>query len=251
MVKFPVYFLHLWLPKAHVEAPTVARMLLAGLLLKLGCVGFVRVIGSIGFYRVFFWLFLSFLGMVVSSLSCVFQRDVKSLAAYSSVVHMRMFLMVLVRMCIIGKGAGFLMLLGHGFTSAILFYLIGVFYSCTSSRVVYYFVGFFGGGLFFVFLLCLVFISNIGVPPSLSFFSEFLAVGSMYYGFLLGFVVLGVYLFLSFYYSVYIISIGLIGFSFFCFEVFSLGLCVPFLLIMYNVFWLVIFFCGFKLSLNC
>lgn len=49
MVKFPVYFLHLWLPKAHVEAPTTARMLLAGLLLKLGTAGFLRILGSINF----------------------------------------------------------------------------------------------------------------------------------------------------------------------------------------------------------
>lgn len=49
MMKFPVYFLHLWLPKAHVEAPTTASMLLAGLLLKLGTIGFLRIIGSLNF----------------------------------------------------------------------------------------------------------------------------------------------------------------------------------------------------------
>lgn len=49
MIKFPVYFLHLWLPKAHVEAPTTASILLAGLLLKLGTAGFLRVIGRINF----------------------------------------------------------------------------------------------------------------------------------------------------------------------------------------------------------
>lgn len=49
IMKFPVYFLHLWLPKAHVEAPTTASMLLAGLLLKLGTAGFLRILGSINF----------------------------------------------------------------------------------------------------------------------------------------------------------------------------------------------------------
>lgn len=50
IMKFPVYFLHLWLPKAHVEAPTVGRILLAGLLLKLGTVGYMRIISSLLYY---------------------------------------------------------------------------------------------------------------------------------------------------------------------------------------------------------
>uniref|UniRef100_A0A0K0EK50 NADH-ubiquinone oxidoreductase chain 4 n=1 Tax=Strongyloides stercoralis TaxID=6248 RepID=A0A0K0EK50_STRER len=87
-MKFPVFFLHLWLPKAHVEAPTSASILLAGLLLKFGTVGFVRIIKSLSYCHINYWFFFSVLGMFISCFVCVFQSDFKSLAAYSSVVHM-------------------------------------------------------------------------------------------------------------------------------------------------------------------
>jgi len=95
IIKFPVYFLHLWLPKAHVESPTTGRILLAGLLLKLGTAGFVRLLKVLRFRFTYFWILISFLGMLLGALCCIFQSDSKSLAAYSSISHIRFLLISL------------------------------------------------------------------------------------------------------------------------------------------------------------
>jgi NADH-ubiquinone oxidoreductase chain 4 len=94
-IKFPVYFLHFWLPKAHVEAPTSARMLLAGLLLKLGTGGFLRLIFLLKYQFVGGAFFVALLGRFFCSIMCFFQRDLKALAALSSVNHMSFLLLLL------------------------------------------------------------------------------------------------------------------------------------------------------------
>jgi len=98
LIKFPVYFLHLWLPKAHVEAPTSASMLLAGLLLKLGTGGFLRLVFLIKYNFDSFLFFISFFGVILGGFFCFFQRDLKSLSAFSSINHMS-FLLVLLLSC--------------------------------------------------------------------------------------------------------------------------------------------------------
>uniref|UniRef100_A0A0K0DRN6 NADH-ubiquinone oxidoreductase chain 4 n=1 Tax=Angiostrongylus cantonensis TaxID=6313 RepID=A0A0K0DRN6_ANGCA len=120
---------------AHVEAPTTARILLAGLLLKLGTAGFLRILGSINFSYNNFWLFLSLLGIVLSAFRCLFQRDSKSLAAYSSVTHIRFLLLAIRVLFIRGKVARILMILAHGYTSTLMFYLIGEFFHVRSRRI--------------------------------------------------------------------------------------------------------------------
>lgn len=236
IVKFPVYFLHLWLPKAHVEAPTSASIILAGLLLKLGCVGFIRIMKGLSYCNSFFWLVLAVLGMVLCSLSCIMQSDVKSLAAYSSVVHISMFMFLLVGFDLVGKRSGILILFCHGITSVLMFYLIGEFYYKVSRRLIYYFSGFFGGVSIFYLVFVFVFLSNLGVPLSLSFFGEFAFVFSFFGIYFFGFLIIGLYLFFSFYYSIYVIGSGLIGSSGFVFEVFNVCLCFPFVLMTYNFF---------------
>ncbi|KAK6020845.1 NADH-ubiquinone/plastoquinone family protein, partial [Ostertagia ostertagi] len=121
----------------HVEAPTTARMLLAG---------------------------------------CVFQSDSKSLAAYSSVTHIS-FLLLSLRMLILrGKLSGLMIMLAHGYTSTLIFYIIGEFYHARSSRIIYFLNSFLSSRILFGILFSLVFLSNSGVPPSLSFLSEFIII---------------------------------------------------------------------------
>lgn len=187
LMKFPVYFLHLWLPKAHVEAPTSASIFLAGLLLKLGAVGFLRLLGSLGFCFSNFWFILAFFGMILAAFRCLFQRDAKSLVAYSSVVHMSFVLLSLVFVSVVGKTRRIMLILAHGYVSSLLFYLVGEFYHISGNRLIYYIRGGFGSRFVFGLLVGVAFLANSGVPFSLAFFSEFMGVMMRFIVFKLGF----------------------------------------------------------------
>lgn len=242
IMKFPVYFLHLWLPKAHVEAPTTARMLLAGLLLKLGTSGFFRIIKMFSFLHLNFWFFISFLGILISSFVCSFQRDSKSLAAYSSVTHMGFTLLCLVLLSLESKSSSLLIIIAHGFTSTLIFYFIGEFYHQSGRRMIYYLNSFLNISLFLTIFFTLTFIRNSGVPPSKSFLSEFITVlVSLNYSNSL-FLFLFVYFFFAFYYRIYFVTNFFIGKSY-NFLSSLVGLPVLFhLLIIFNILWLSFFF---------
>lgn len=101
LVKIPIFFVHLWLPKAHVEAPVSGSMILAGVMLKLGGYGFLRLIivfMGIGVDFNFVFILVSLFGGFVVSLICLRQRDIKSLVAYSSVSHMGLVLAGIITM---------------------------------------------------------------------------------------------------------------------------------------------------------
>lgn len=241
IMKFPVYFLHLWLPKAHVEAPTSARMILAGLLLKLGTAGFLRILGSFMFVNVNVWMIIAFLGIIVGAFACVFQSDAKSLAAYSSITHMGFLLLALLFISIRSKSSGLLLILAHGYTSTLIFYLIGEFYHSTNTRMIYFFNSFFCSNVFFSIVFAFVFLSNMGVPPSASFVSEFIVIGnSILYNINLFFLIF-VYFVVAFYYSLFFIACSFVGKSLVHLELFGAGLTYFLSIIIYNVFWLRLF----------
>lgn len=242
IIKFPVYFLHLWLPKAHVEAPTTARILLAGLLLKLGTAGFLRIIGSFIFIHENFWLMLSFLGMLLGSFCCIFQRDSKSLAAYSSVTHIGFLLICLVYISLQGKISSLILILAHGYTSTLIFYFIGEFYHSSNTRIIYYFNSLFSVILIFGIFVSLVFLSNAGVPPSMSFISEFISISFIYNKSQVIFVSILLYFFFAFYYSIYFITNSIMGKHFYVFSLWFNFYSIFFIIIMFNFFWLNIFF---------
>ncbi len=165
LVKLPLYFLHSWLPKAHVEAPTAGSVLLAALLLKLGSVGVLRVSC---FDFMFFVLLLGvcLFGGIVGGLCAIGQRDLKALVAYSSVSHMNFLLAVVCCGVVSGEAGAWVVMVAHGLVSRGLFYVCGVsFYGLGSRKV--YFRGIVGGVMCLVVPL-LVF-SNFGVPPSVGF----------------------------------------------------------------------------------
>nr|YP_009027252.1 NADH dehydrogenase subunit 4 [Contracaecum osculatum]AGR53832.1 NADH dehydrogenase subunit 4 [Contracaecum osculatum] len=242
MMKFPVYFLHLWLPKAHVEAPTTASMLLAGLLLKLGTAGFFRIMGSFNFVHNNLWLIVAFIGMILASFCCMFQSDAKALAAYSSVTHMSFLLMSIVFVMLSSKTSGLIMMLAHGYTSTLMFYLVGEFFHVSSSRMVYYMNSFFSSGMIIALFFAVVFLSNSGTPPSLSFMSEFVSITAALSILKFGFWIMFLYFFIAFYYSIYILMSALMGKSFIDMGIWGVGFSVPLIFMMYNIFWLSVFF---------
>ena len=122
MVKTPIYLLHIWLPKAHVEAPIGGSILLAGVMLKLGTYGLILFLPEIKLnYILSFYLSMAIIGSIVSSLICLRQRDIKSLIAYSSVVHMGFVTIGLMSGSELGYSRAIIMVIAHGISSPILF----------------------------------------------------------------------------------------------------------------------------------
>lgn len=176
--KIPVFPLHIWLPEAHVEAPTVGSVLLAGILLKLGVYGFLRISLAMFpeaslFFSPFLYLICT-LGVVYASLTAIRQTDIKRIVAYSSVAHMNLIVIGLFSFTSIGVDGALLQTISHGFVASALFFCIGILYSRYGSRSIFYY-----GGLVHVMPLYSTFfliftLANIALPGTSSFIAEFL-----------------------------------------------------------------------------
>jgi len=175
IVKLPVYIFHLWLPKAHVEAPVAGSMILAGVLLKLGGYGLIRVLPLFRAIRKLYswvWVGMGILGGAVVRLICFRQVDIKSLIAYSSVAHIGLVLAGLIRFRWWGINGATVVMVGHGLCSSGLFCLANIVYERLGSRSLIInkgLINFIPRLALWWFLLR---IGNIGAPPSLNLLGE-------------------------------------------------------------------------------
>ena len=179
LVKFPIYFFHIWLPKAHVEASARGSIILAGVLLKLGVYGIYRVIPIIS--RSVFWFiyFFSLLGAGIIRILCVRAHDFKILIAYSSVAHMGFLIRSLITANYIGVVGRLAIRIAHGFASSGLFFGAGVLYRIRRSRLMVLNRGQITWAPWFTLVWCLLCFSNIGTPPTPNFWSELFLIFSL------------------------------------------------------------------------
>lgn len=134
LIKLPIYGFHLWLPKAHVEAPVSGSMLLAALLLKLGGYGLIRVSGLLYNNMEGYVVPFCFFGSLATAIICVRQTDLKALIAYSSVGHMSLVAGGILLKKVWGVRGALMLMIAHGLISSCLFCLANLVYERTGSR---------------------------------------------------------------------------------------------------------------------
>nr|YP_010531712.1 NADH dehydrogenase subunit 4 [Aspidoscelis velox]UXX18592.1 NADH dehydrogenase subunit 4 [Aspidoscelis velox]UXX18800.1 NADH dehydrogenase subunit 4 [Aspidoscelis sexlineatus] len=177
MVKMPLYGVHLWLPKAHVEAPIPGSMILAAILLKLGGYGIIRVLpicpppNTILIYP---FMMLALWGIIMTSLIGLRQPDLKALIAYSSVGHMGLVISATLIQTHWGLSGTMLLMIAHGLTSSALFCLANMNYERTHSRALLLLQG---AQIIFPLMATwwiIASLTNMALPPTINFMGELL-----------------------------------------------------------------------------
>jgi len=180
LVKLPLYILHLWLPKAHVEAPTIGSVVLAGLLLKLGVAGLIRLINLFHLQPSQAFLLLGLGGAAIAGASIVFQRDLKALVAFASINHINFLLAALQTHTRFSQERRWWLALVHGIVASFLFSLAGGTRRKARTRTLYLVTGWgvIRSGVWWSVVLGLR--ANIGLPPTLNRISELLNISFLY-----------------------------------------------------------------------
>nr|YP_010121898.1 NADH dehydrogenase subunit 4 [Necrodes littoralis]QRF92666.1 NADH dehydrogenase subunit 4 [Necrodes littoralis] len=235
LVKMPMYFVHLWLPKAHVEAPVSGSMILAGVMLKLGGYGMMRLMVlflEIGMKINFIFIMISMIGGFFVSLICLRQSDMKSLIAYSSVAHMGLVLGGIMTLNYWGLCGALVMMLAHGLCSSGLFCLANISYERILSRSIYLNKGLINLMPSMTLWWFLLSSSNMAAPPSLNLLGEIMLINSLVSWSYICMLMLSLMSFFSAAYSLYLYAYTQHGKIYSGLYMFSMGSVREFLLLL-------------------
>ena len=181
-VKVPMFPFHTWLPDAHVQAPTSGSVILAGVLLKLGAYGFMRLslpffeYASIYFQPMIFAL--SCVAIVYTSIVALRQLDMKKMIAYSSVAHMGFVTIGIFTLTQDGINGAYFQMISHGIVSAALFLIVGVVYERHHTRMISDYSGVTNIMPKYSFFFMIFMLSSVGLPGTSGFVGEFLVIMS-------------------------------------------------------------------------
>nr|AJQ17902.1 NADH dehydrogenase subunit 4 [Percocypris sp. 2 LY-2015]QOH97084.1 NADH dehydrogenase subunit 4 [Percocypris tchangi retrodorslis] len=183
LVKMPLYGVHLWLPKAHVEAPVAGSMVLAAVLLKLGGYGMMRMMGMLDPLSkelAYPFIILALWGIIMTGSICLRQTDLKSLIAYSSVSHMGLVAGGILIQTPWGFSGAIILMIAHGLVSSALFCLANTAYERTHSRTMVL-----ARGLQMIFPLTAVWwftanLANLALPPLPNLMGELMIITTLF-----------------------------------------------------------------------
>jgi NADH-quinone oxidoreductase subunit M len=176
-IKVPMWPFHTWLPDAHTEAPTVGSVLLAGIMLKMGAYGFIRIALPVLPDAARTWApaiaVLAVIAIVYASLACLAQRDLKRLIAFSSVGHMGFVMLGIATLTTTGINAAIFGMVAHGVITGMLFFLVGSIYDRYHTRQ----IADIGGGMLqkipmLAGLFAFTAIASLGLPGLAGFWGE-------------------------------------------------------------------------------
>jgi proton-translocating NADH-quinone oxidoreductase chain M len=176
--KVPMLPVHLWLPEAHVEAPTAGSVILAGILLKLGTYGFIRyslpLFPKASFFFTPLVYTIAVVGIIYTSFTAIRQTDFKRIIAYTSIAHMNLVILGIFSFNTLGIEGAILQSLSHGFVASALFLVIGVVYDRYRTRIVQYYGGLASVMPIYITIFLFFTMANISFPGTSSFVGEFL-----------------------------------------------------------------------------